>query len=484
MVGFALRRGGPEKRKRELVIMKPKLSDLWRWDGAIDRGVYLFWGVFLLLLKFNCDRTIGWLWFDRSWTEFTWEQAKLYLWQTGPGSSSRVYYVVLLATSLPFLWAGVVLTLRRLRSLGWQPWWVLFFVVPVLKLILFGLLCVLASRERSEPRDGPSQFRRDAFGNFIPHSALGSALAAVLASVGGAMALAWLATAVLGDYGWALFIGLPFCMGFLAAFIYSYHESRSIWPCLLVSNAAMLLAGLGLLLVASEGFVCILMAAPIALGLASAGSVAGYAVQNTIHWRRDSSKLFSVAILAVPTTMGLEHWAPPPLRLLSVTTSVIVNAPAEAVWRRVVAFPPLSPPREFLFRAGIAYPVSAEVRGVGAGAVRHCNFSTGTFVEPIEVWDEPRLLRFKVTANPEPMREWTPYREVHPAHLNGYLESRQGEFRLEALDGGRTLLKGTTWYHHHMWPARYWQAWSDLIIHAIHRRVLNHVKTLSEGGEP
>ena len=135
MVGFALRRGGPEKRKRELVIMKPKLSDLWRWDGAIDRGVYLFWGVFLLLLKFNCDRTIGWLWFDRSWTEFTWEQAKLYLWQTGPGSSSRVYYVVLLATSLPFLWAGVVLTLRRLRSLGWQPWWVLFFVVPVLKLI-------------------------------------------------------------------------------------------------------------------------------------------------------------------------------------------------------------------------------------------------------------------------------------------------------------------------------------------------------------
>src|SRR6266536_6571425 len=206
--------------------MKPKLSDLWRWDGAIDRRTYLFWGLFLLLAKVNCDRTIGWLWFDRSWSVFDWEQLKLYLWQTIPSSADRAYYL---------------------------------------------------------------------------------------------------------------------------------------------------------------GFICILMAAPIALGLASAGAVAGYAIQKTIHWRRDSAGLFCVTLLAVPTTMGVEHWAPPPLPLLRVTTSVVVNAPPETVWRKVVSFSTLPPPHEILFRVGIAYPMSAEIRSTGPGAVRHCNFSTGPFVEPIEV---------------------------------------------------------------------------------------------------
>jgi hypothetical protein len=41
-------------------------------------------------------------------------------------------------------------------------------------------------------------------------------------------------------------------------------------------------------------------------------------------------------------------------------------------------------------------------------------------------------------------------------------------------------LEGTNWYHHHLWPADYWQLWSDHIIHTIHLRVLNHVKHLSE----
>ena len=121
----------------------------------------------MLSAKANCDRTIGWLWFDRNWSVFDWERLKLYLWQTIPSSADRAYCLVLLATSLPFLWAGVALTLRRLRSLGWQPWWVLFFVVPVLKLIFFGLLCVLPPREKSEPHDGSAQFGRDGFGNFV-----------------------------------------------------------------------------------------------------------------------------------------------------------------------------------------------------------------------------------------------------------------------------------------------------------------------------
>ena len=78
------------------------------------------------------------------------------------------------------------------------------------------------------------------------------------------------------------------------------------------------------------------------------------------------------------------------------------------------------------------------------------------------------------------MREWSPY-AIHPAHLDHYLQSHQGEFFLEGLPDGRTRLVGTTWYSNRMWPGPYWSLWSDYIIHRIHERVLVHIKKLAEG---
>jgi hypothetical protein len=77
------------------------------------------------------------------------------------------------------------------------------------------------------------------------------------------------------------------------------------------------------------------------------------------------------------------------------------------------------------------------------------------------------------------MFEWSPYRYVHPAHLDGYLRSRRGEFRLIALPGGRTRLEGSTWYTIDLAPSRYWALWSDALIHQIHLRVLRHIAELS-----
>jgi hypothetical protein len=234
---------------------------------------------------------------------------------------------------------------------------------------------------------------------------------------------------------------------------------------------------------AIEGAFCLVMAAPIALVLGGLGAVVGMAALRVIR-PQDHGGLYCAAVLAVPALMVGEHFAEVPAPLLRVSTAVVVEAPPEQVWPNVVTFSELPPPREWLFRAGIAYPIRARIEGQGAGAIRHCEFTTGPFVEPIEVWDEPRLLKFTVTANPEPMQEWTPYREIHPPHLEGFLVSKQGQFLLEPLPGGRTRLEGTTWYQHNLWPAAYWQVWSDWIIHSIHGRVLHHVKNLSENPTP
>lgn len=246
-----------------------------------------------------------------------------------------------------------------------------------------------------------------------------------------------------------------------------------------VSALTVVAAGVALLIVAIEGLVCLVMAVPLAAPMGLAGGCVAYQIQRSTWWQGKSSALFCVAAVA-PMLMFFEHLEPAPPPMFSVTSSVVVEASPKRVWRNVVSFSELPPPTEFLFRAGIAYPQRARIYGHGVGAERHCEFSTGPFVEPIEVWDEPRLLKFSVTRNPPPMQEWTPYEDLRPAHLDGFLESCGGQFELIPVAENRTRLEGTTWYRHHMWPATYWRWWSDYIIHTIHLRVLRHVKQLSE----
>ena len=132
--------------------------------------------------------------------------------------------------------------------------------------------------------------------------------------------------------------------------------------------------------------------------------------------RRNAPAILSMAVLLTPGFYGVERFTRPQPGVFEVKSAIVINAPPGKVWQKVVAFAEIPPPKEALFRAGIAYPIRAEIYGHGPGAVRHCVFSTGAFVEPITVWDEPHLLRFSVTANPAPLNELTPYGHIEPRH--------------------------------------------------------------------
>jgi hypothetical protein len=78
------------------------------------------------------------------------------------------------------------------------------------------------------------------------------------------------------------------------------------------------------------------------------------------------------------------------------------------------------------------------------------------------------------------MKEMSPWPNIHPPHLDGYFQSKRGEFRLIPLANGGTKVVGTTWYVMNIWPHAYWHLWSDMLLHAIHYEVLNHIKTQVE----
>ncbi|HEV2803101.1 MAG TPA: hypothetical protein VGW12_21720 [Pyrinomonadaceae bacterium] len=471
-----------------------KFSDLWDWRGTVGRGKYLAIGLALFAVKHNIDRIIAASMFNRRWTVFNY-------WLFPEASSVedttvsyQKFYATLLLVALPFIWTGVVLTLRRLRSAGLPLWLVLVFFVPFVNLLFFILLGVLPPRV-SDVSDATSvRGVRGAGGGLkqflnriVPRGAVGSAFVGVVSVTALTIGMTLLSVEGMKNYGWGLFVGLPFCVGLASVLIYGFHEPRSLGSCLLVSLLAIALTCAAIIAFAIEGLICIVMAAPLGAVFSLFGGFMGYLIQKRyegdFHQTPHAYKThaFAAVVLALPALMLLETSVRQPAPLRAVRTSVLIDAPPERVWPKLVAFSELPPPRERLFQTGIAYPLRAEIHGHGVGAIRHCVFSTGAFVEPIEVWDEPRLLKFGVTQQPPIMDELSPYPHLNPPHLNNYLHSRRGQFLLTPQAGGRqTLLEGTTWYENDFWPGIYWNRWSDYIIGRIHMRVLEHIKHLAE----
>jgi hypothetical protein len=387
-------------------------------------------------------------------------------------------YAVLVVLALPFIWIGVVLTIRRLRDANLPTLLVIFFFVPFLNLFLFLFLSLIPSSTLdTSRRSRRGTSFRDALASVIPSSEFGSAAMGIVTTAILAVGFTLLSVYGLAQYGWGLFVGIPFFLGLNAVLIYGFHEPRSLGKCLVVALLSNFLVAVIIFFTAVEGLICLIMAAPLATVLALFGGFVGFLLQQRDAF---SPHVFPALLIAFPGMIALEPIVLREPPRLEVKTSVIINANRARVWKHVVSFSELPPPTERLFQTGIAYPVRAEIEGRGVGAVRHCVFSTGAFVEPIKVWDEPRLLRFDVSSQPRVMDEWSPYTSLRPPHVEKYLVSREGQFLLTELPDGRTLLEGTTIYQNRFWPAPYWRLWSDFIIHRIHGRVLVHIKNLSE----
>ena len=481
---------------------------LGRRSGRIGPAGFFGIGVALCALKFALDRTVATMGFGRGWSILNYLiPNEVYTLPTLP-PAQRPFYLTMVAVALPFVWIGIVVTLRRLRDARLPGSLVGLFFIPVVNMLFFAALSVVpsakAKQEDREPLEVLPATARDVgalpygaddrlpgnrlFNAIMPRSNFGSAFVATLVTAALGVGATLLSANIMRDYGWGLFIGMPFFVGMGSAVLHGYRTPRTIWQCLCVGLSACVVGGAIMIAVALEGIGCLIMLMPLALPIATLGAACGYAIQTRPGRRYGETNTLWATTLTLPALIIAEARMPPhaPPELFAVTTVVEIDAPPEKVWPNVIEFGEITaPPAEMLFRAGVAYPLRARIEGRGVGAVRYCEFSTGAFVEPIEVWDEPRLLKFAVTQNPPPMREWSPWK-IRPPHLDNFLVSHGGQFRLIELPGGggssgkRTRLEGTTWYEHRMQPAGYWRLWSDWIIHRIHLRVLNHISACAE----
>ena len=440
---------------------------LWfGFSDPVDRGTYFRHGALLTALKYGLDALLIWRFAGVFWTPLDYLNplwsTRQHLLQTGPSW----LLPALVAIALPFLWIGVSMSLRRAVNAGRSPWLALLFFLPVINLALMAILSVLPSSSRVHWPVATPPLAVD--------ERMKSAMLGVAASLGITVATVLLGVYLRRSYSTGLFLGVPFTIGYISSYIYNYRHARPAGQSIILAMASVTIAAGALVLFALEGMICVAMAWPIALAVAFPGAVLG----RIMATRGVQSSAGAGMALIVPLWIGVEPRATPPSQ--EVVTVVEIAAAPDVVWRHVVTFPDLPPPTELLFRAGVAAPTRARIEGSGVGAIRYCDFTTGSFVEPITAWEENRLLAFDITAQAPPMTEWSPYRNVNPPHLDGYFRATHGEFRLTPLPGGRSRLEGRTTYVVDMFPQRYWTLPAGRIVTAIHERVLRHIAALAE----
>ena len=197
--------------------MSLKPSDLWTWRGEVGRGKYAGLGLFLFAIKYNIDRVAA--------SAYGYEWSVFNYWDFGDRGINLIlpqrarFLAVLVLVALPFIWAGIVLTLRRLRDAGLPLWLVISFFLPFINLFFFLLLTIMPSATKPPDRFGTSRFRHVLL-RVIPESAIGSAAMGILATVILGLVLTLLSIYGLADYGWGLFVGVPFFLGLNSVLIY------------------------------------------------------------------------------------------------------------------------------------------------------------------------------------------------------------------------------------------------------------------------
>ena len=303
-----------------------------------------------------------------------------------------------------------------------------------------------------------------------------AAVLGVFAGVGLTVAAVAVGALIFGVYGYGLFVFTPVVIGVTTAYIANRKGDIGRGLTALSVMTATAFGSIALVLVALEGIVCIVMAAPLGVVAAWGGGELGRAMALR---RQRSSKPMVSCVALLPLVFTIEYVLPSATSFDTVQT-IKVQASPEAVWRSLLSTDPVQGPLALPFRLGVAYPLRGEVIGEGVGAVRRGEFSTGTAIERITEWEPNRKLAFVVVSDIPAMREMSPYEHVHAPHVIGYFRTTTTSFELIERSDGHTELIERTSHELRLDPVLYWLPLARWVVGENNARVLAHIRRHAE----
>jgi len=230
---------------------------------------------------------------------------------------------------------------------------------------------------------------------------------------------------------------------------------------------SLVICSFGLLcggLMMGEGIICLLIVSPLLIGFVFLGALLG-------RWLfAYNSNRLNVSLIPIALTLLICDIYSPHQYENSVSDTVLIHASPSHVWAHLAVVPPIVEKPDFwLFRMGLPYPVQSTATGQGVGAARRCIFSKNAiFEEKFTQWQPGNRLTFDVTSQPR------------DPEILGHARVLRGQFDLHDNGDGTTTLTGTSWYELYVYPSAYYDLWASAIARQVHRRVMDHIKTLSE----
>jgi hypothetical protein len=446
--------------------MTSKLKFLFTLNDRVKRKEYFLYGCSLMFLKYLGELVIYYFATSKflPLTQFLMPFFSLRYPELKLTPDWFMFSIIL--WSIPFIWIGASMSIRRAVDAHFLPTVAFLFFFPGLNYLMMLFLSIY-------PSSPEATWEKDMLEINEPKKRAALIFALATAIIG--VTLVWFSTNALKVYTTALFLWSPLLLGLIEGYYLKTKFNLSLVETNRCIAITVMFIGLFLVIFALEGLICIGMAIPLVLAMSILGSSLIYI---TLKHTKSSPPLMFAFMLPILPILETNILNTPHEDV--VLSTIEINANPQVIWQNVVEFSELPQPEDALFKLGVAYPKRARIEGRGVGAIRYCEFSTGAFVEPITVWNEPNHLAFDVRYQPQPMKELSFYDTVDAPHLDGYFKSVRGEFRLIPLAEGKTRLEGRTWYQMQIHPGWYWQNYSRFFIHRIHGRVLSHIKNLSE----
>jgi hypothetical protein len=262
---------------------------------------------------------------------------------------------------------------------------------------------------------------------------------------------------------WPSFFLIPFAVGLVAAWFWRRIYRTIGWTALDAVLVTLVSLGAAAIIM-QEGVVCLVIVSPLLYVFILCGLLLG-----RVWFRSNDSKLrLTVFPLLALLTLGesLYHSE----KQAVVTDQILIRATPDKVWPHVLAFSEIpDTPDYWIFRLGLPYPTTTTNGGNFVGADRQCMFSDGIVIkERVAEFVPQEKLTFDIVEQPK-----------HP-EAYGHISLHRGQFVLRDNRDGTTTLFGSSWYTLHVRPRWYFDLWTRDMTRAVHLRVMNHVRRLSE----
>jgi hypothetical protein len=354
-----------------------------------------------------------------------------------------------------------IISFRRANAAGHSHWLALLTMLPTIQL---GAIIATALLIPSRIADTDDQVAADAQID-RQQTLIGIAVGMTLIVMS-----VIISANMFGAYGMGLFIFTPLLVGFTTGFSVNTPQPRSKTRTTSAVLIASMLGTVALLMFALEGFMCILLIAPLASLLGFAGGLFGRTMALIRH--HPGHPLYSVAVLPL---IFLVDAAMPPAVMMTAREELVIAASPNSVWQSLTESRPVDQPPGLVGLSGLAYPIASHLSGEGVGALRTGMFSTGPVRERITHWQPGRALAFRGESHAPAMEEMSPYRIVHAPHVSGYFDTLDTRFTLKPLANGWTRLTVSSRHILRIEPVPYWKPIAEWAIGQNMQRVLRDI---------